>query len=108
MSSDSVSIPATAAVTSLSESALAKRRRIIEGLKDQFDLLGLPHEWLPNPMCGKRAFERRCFVARELLREALSFYGQILTDLEARTAQSDTTTSCKCCECDKVTLVGLE
>eukprot|EP00435_Cladocopium_sp_Y103_P072414 s111_g40.t1 len=115
MSSDFVPIPATAAVTSPSESALAKRRRIIEGLKDQFDSPGLPYDWLPNPMCGgKRAFERRCFVARELLREALSVYGQVLKDLEARAVRSegvsfcDTTTSCKCCECDKVTPEGLD
>ena len=97
-----------------------KRRRIIEGLKDQFDLLGLPCEWLPDPMCscGKREFERRCFDARELLRGALFVYGQFLMDLEARararTVQCegdfDTTTlcNCRCGGCDKVTPMGLE
>ena len=106
MSSASVPVPSKKFVTSPSESALAKRRRIIEGLKDQFDLLGLPCEWLPDPMCscGKREFERRCFDVRELLRGALFVYGQILKDLEARararTVQCegdfDTTTLCNC------------
>ena len=101
-------------------SDIAKRRRIIEGLKDQFDLLGLPCEWLPDPRCscGKREFERRCFDARELLRGALFVYGQVLKDLEARararTVQCegdfDTTTlcNCRCGGCDKVTPMGLE